>query len=67
MLLERVGSELSQLDSELRKLAGASEERIDAKLVKQLVAKSSSDEVWALQEAVLSGDPNAPLRSCTRS
>ena len=57
VLLERVGPELSQLDSELRKLAGASEERIDAKLVKQLVAKSSSDEVWALQEAVLSGDP----------
>ena len=55
VLLERVGPELSQLDSELRKLAGASEERIDAKLVKQLVAKSSSDEVWALQEAVLSG------------
>ena len=35
----------------------ASETRINAKLVKQLVAKSSSDEVWALQEAVLSGDP----------
>ena len=52
-----VGPELSQLDSELRKLAGASEERINAKLVKELVAKSSSDEVWALQEAVLSGDP----------
>ena len=58
VLLERVGPELSQLDSELRKLAASSEERIDVKLVEQLVAKSSSDEVWALQEAVLSGDPN---------
>ena len=57
LLLDRVGPELSQLNAEMRKLADASEARIDAKLVDQLVAKSSSDEVWALQEAVLSGDP----------
>lgn len=57
LLLDRIGPELSKLNSEMRKLAGASEKRIDAKLVDQLVAKSSSDEVWALQEAVLSGDP----------
>ena len=57
LLLDRVGPELSQLDAAIRKLAGASEELIDAKLVDQLVAKSSSDEVWALQEAVLSGNP----------
>ena len=57
LLLDRVGPELSQLDAAMRKLAGASDERIDVKLVDQLVAKSSSDEVWALQEAVLSGNP----------
>ena len=57
LLLDRVGTGLSQLDAEMRKLANASDKRIDAKMVDQLVSKSSSDEVWALQEAVLSGNP----------
>ena len=62
LLMMRVGPDLTQLDSELRKLASAAEEHIEATLVDQLVAKSTSDEVWALQEAVLSGNPEHTSR-----
>ena len=41
--------------------------RIDAKLVDKLVAKSSSDEVWAHARSCSPGIHNAPLRSCMRS
>ena len=54
-MVDRLGCDLSRLDSELSKLAlfvdsGAS---IDAQLVDQVVGRSSDEKAWVVQEAIL--------------
>ena len=54
-LVHRLGSDLGKLEGELGKLAvlaGASQ-RIDLNMVEQVAGRSSDQEAWAMQEAVL--------------
>lgn len=55
LLRERLGGDLSLIDSELGKLAVmvSDKEPIGVALVEQLVGRSSEEEAWAVQEAVL--------------
>ncbi|MCE9590444.1 MAG: DNA polymerase III subunit delta [Planctomycetes bacterium] len=55
LLAERLGGDLSLIDSELGKLAVMvkDNEPIGVALVEQLVGRSSEEEAWAVQEAVL--------------
>lgn len=57
LLVERMGSELMPLDSELAKLALMVQpgEPIERGLVEQVVGKSSDEKAWEVQEAVLTG------------
>ena len=55
LLVERVGSDLGRLDQELAKLTvmGDPSSPIDKAMVEQLVGRSSDEDAWAVQEAVL--------------
>ena len=57
LLVDRMGSELMPLDSELAKLALMVQpgEPIERGLVEQVVGKSSDEKAWEVQEAVLTG------------
>jgi len=59
LLVERVGSDLARLDSELGKLAvaalSAKADRIDRPLVKEMVGSSREEQAWEVQGALLSG------------
>lgn len=54
-LVDRLGTGLMRLDNELAKLAlmVGDGEPIDAKMIDQLVGRSSDEQAWAAQEAVL--------------
>lgn len=54
-LVERLGTGLMRLDNELAKLALLVEDGqpIDGKMIDQLVGRSSDEQAWAAQEAVL--------------
>lgn len=56
VLVQRLGVELMRLDGELAKLSLLVEanEPIDAPLIEHLVGRSSDEQAWAVQEAVLS-------------
>lgn len=58
-LVERAGPDLGRLDAELGKLAIAADagQPITSALVAELVGRSREEEVWAVQSALLSGDP----------
>jgi DNA polymerase-3 subunit delta len=55
-LVRRLGTDLSRLDSELAKLAALAGpgKPITTDVIDQLVARSSDEQAWAIQEAVLS-------------
>lgn len=55
LLIERLGTELMRLDSELGKLSVLADDRegIRVTLVQQVVGRSGDEEAWAVQEAVL--------------
>lgn len=55
-LVRRLGTDLSRLDSELAKLAALAGpgKPITTDVIDQLVARSSDEQAWAVQEAVLS-------------
>lgn len=57
LLVDRMGSELMPLDSELAKLALMVQpgEPIERGLIEQVVGKSSDEKAWEVQEAVLTG------------
>ncbi|MFA7237049.1 MAG: DNA polymerase III subunit delta [Phycisphaeraceae bacterium] len=63
LLVDRLGTDLIRLDSELGKLAasGDSARPIDVAEVEQLVGRSSSESAWLLQEAILTGNPAIAL------
>jgi DNA polymerase-3 subunit delta len=54
-MVERLGTGLSLLDSELSKIAllGEANEPIQQEAVEELVGKSSDEQAWAAQEALL--------------
>lgn len=63
LLIERLGTDLGRIDSELEKLATAAGEggTITAALVAEFVGASREEEVWAIQGSLLSGDPSRTL------
>jgi DNA polymerase III subunit delta len=63
MLVDRVGANLARLDSELGKLsAAAGENAIDPRLVAYFVGASREEQVWGIQESILSAPPEEALR-----
>jgi DNA polymerase III delta subunit len=67
MLVERVGNDLSRLDSELGKLACMVDEgqAISPQLVREAVGLSREEQAWSLQSVILEGDAGAALRRLT--
>lgn len=55
VLVDRLGTDLSRLDSELGKVALLAEpgKPVTAQMVEQVVGKSSDEQAWAAQEAIL--------------
>lgn len=63
MLVDRVGANLARLDSELGKLAAASDgEVIDGRLVAQFVGASREEQVWGIQSTLLSAPAEEALQ-----
>ncbi len=70
LLVDRLGTDLGRLDSELAKLAIAANTGAGAQagaaisrgLVAQLVGLGREEQAWAIQEPVLAGDPGAAVR-----
>ncbi len=65
-LVERTGTDLARLDSELAKLAaaattGSAPPAITPELIAQFVGRSREEEVWSIQSAMLQGSPQANL------
>lgn len=62
-LVDRVGTLLGPIDSELAKLAAAAGEGnpINVKLVNEMVGMSREEEVWGIQQTLLSGNPASGL------
>lgn len=63
LLVERLGTDLGRLDSELSKLSSAAGDGkpITRQLVVELVGQSREEEVWGVQQTLLSGDGRAIL------
>ena len=69
MLVDRVGTGLSMLDSELGKLALAAEPvgeqaglpRVTVRVVAEFVGRTREEEYWAIQQSLLSGRPEAAI------
>ncbi len=62
-LIDRIGTHLAHLDSELGKLAAAAGDNhpITIDLINELVGVSRDEEVWGLQQTILTGNPAAGL------
>jgi len=62
-LVDRIGTDLGHLDSELAKLAAAAGEGkpITTALIAELVGVSREEEVWGIQQTLLSGNPASGL------
>lgn len=62
MLVERMGTELGRLDSELAKLAAASAgSPITAQIVREMVGMAREDKAWEIQAYLLRPDADAAL------
>lgn len=63
LLVERLGTDLGRLDSELSKLSSAAGDGkpITRQLVVELVGQSREEEVWGVQQTLLGGDAAANL------
>jgi DNA polymerase III subunit delta len=67
LLVERIGSDLARLDTELAKLAvsvsgpGGAPAEITVSAVEELVGQTREDEAWAIQSTLLSGEPEASV------
>ena len=57
LLIDRLGTNLGRLDSEVAKLAVLVEEGevIEAALVNEVVGRGSDEQAWSVQEAILNG------------
>lgn len=69
LLVDRVGTDLGRLDSELGKLAaaaladGGKTGSISRELVGQFVGMSREEEVWSIQERVVGAGPEGAIRA----
>ena len=64
LLVERVGTGLARLDTELAKLGAFSgSETIGLDVVRELVGRSREEQAWALQSAIMSG---SVAEACTK-
>ena len=64
LLVERVGTSLARLDTELAKLGAFSgSETIGLDEVRELVGRSREEQAWALQSAIMSG---STAEACTK-
>jgi len=63
LLVERLGTSLTRLDSEIAKLASLVEAgaAITEEHIRQVVGKSREEQAWDIQEAVLTGSRGAAL------
>ncbi|TVQ65076.1 MAG: DNA polymerase III subunit delta, partial [Phycisphaerales bacterium] len=63
-LVDRVGADIGRIDAELGKLAAAAPagEPITPEIVREFVGLSREDEVWIIQRALTTGDPEVSLR-----
>lgn len=63
MLVERLGSDLGRIDTELSKLATAAGKGnpISPELITQLVGMTREDDVWTIQSYLLCGDASKTL------
>ncbi len=63
MLVERLGTDLGRIDTELSKLATAAGKGnpITAELIKELVGMTREDDVWAIQSYLLCGEASKTL------
>lgn len=66
MLVDRVGTDLSRLSSEIAKLALAAGGRITPDMVAELSASSREIDPWTVQEPLLSGDATHAIGSIRR-
>lgn len=64
MLVDRTGSDMGRLDSELGKLAAGAGKggTITPQLISELVGLTREEDAWALQALLLAGDPGVALR-----
>lgn len=65
LLVDRIGSNLGRLDSELGKLAAAALSEppvLNRDLVVQMVGRSREEEAWELQSAILNGGAEGTLK-----
>jgi DNA polymerase-3 subunit delta len=64
LLIQRLGTDLGRIDTELGKLAIAAGEgnEITAKVVGELVGMTREEEAWAIQSFLLCGDTERTLR-----
>jgi DNA polymerase III subunit delta len=68
MIVDRVGTALGRLDSELGKLALAAEPgsegqppRVTVRVVAEFVGRTREEEAWAIQQSLLSGRPEVAI------
>lgn len=63
LLVERLGTDLGRLDSELAKLSSSAGQGkpISGDLVRELVGRGREEEVWGVQQTLLAGDAAANL------
>ncbi len=63
-LVDRIGSDLGRLDTEIAKLAAAAGESttITPALVAQFVGVSRDEEAWGVQQSLLSGEPERAVQ-----
>lgn len=65
LLVERLGTNLTRLDTELGKLAAVVDEKagITKPIVEDMVARSREEQFWAIQNAIVQGRPEGTLRA----
>lgn len=64
LLIDRSGTDLGRLDTEMAKLAAAAGPggTVTAQLITELVGLTREEQAWAIQSLLLSGDPARMLR-----
>lgn len=62
LLVKRVGSELTKLDSEIGKLSTGVTNKIEVEDIKKRIRVSKEEEIWELQKAIASGQVSYAIK-----
>ncbi len=62
VLVDRLGTDLGRIDSDLARLAIAADGKITAALIAEMVGVTRQEDPWSIQSVLLSGDPAAIVR-----